>query len=591
METLPAPVSLFVRDRAAARRWVMPSPVALGIETLHDHPLLHELLTRRGIRTRAAADAFLDHTNSAIPDPGLLPDLDAAVERMSRAINDDERIAIFGDYDVDGMTSAAIMWHALRSAMRSEHRLSVRLPRRDEGYGLSAIALQEMAEDGVTLLIAVDCASTDNTGVSLAQSLGMDVIIIDHHHMTNTGPPGALTISPARPDGGHYRDMSAAGLTLLTAFALEQAPAFDEFRRTGGAASLFDLAALGTVADVSAMTGHNRLIVREGIRAMRRQPRVGLKTLCEVASIDLALVNTSMIGFGIGPRLNAAGRMADPRPAFDLLLESDPTRAYGFATKLDGLNRLRQVETEQVIEDVLERMSNSPELVEAPILIESDSNWRSGILGLAAGKLVECLGRPVILLREEGGIATGSCRSVPGLHIVDLLRRHESHLERFGGHSQAAGLTLQTASIGAFRQELLSDSVISSMELPFVPELRIDAELTQHQVNLEMARLIMQLSPYGSGNPEPVFVVRDVAIVRTEMMGRDRTHLRMVWRGTTGEIRAPFFSAAGRASEIRPGSRVDVVCTVSVDRWNGQPRVDVKVLDFRPSLPADGNQE
>ncbi|MGE3796564.1 MAG: DHH family phosphoesterase, partial [Thermomicrobiales bacterium] len=289
------------RGRAAARHWVIPPGSPDSLERLHDHPLLHALLGRRGIRTRADANAFLDHANTALPDPGFLPDIVEAVERIATAVEQRERIAVFGDYDVDGMTSAAIMWHALRSAMPADDSVTVRLPTREDGYGLNMRALRELAESGATLLIAVDCASTDSVGVAYAQSLGMDVIIIDHHHMTDTGPPGALTISPARPDGGHYRELSAAGLTLLVALALEHSGSFDRFRESGGAASLVDLAALGTVADVSPMTGYNRVIVREGIRAMRRKPRIGLKSLCDVASIDLALVNTTRIGFGIAP--------------------------------------------------------------------------------------------------------------------------------------------------------------------------------------------------------------------------------------------------------------------------------------------------
>lgn len=581
--SIAAKPSPLLRGRAAPRRWIDPSPLPGDIERLHDDDLLHAILARRGLRTRAAADAFLDHATTAIPDPYLLPDLDAAVERICRAVRDGERIAIFGDYDVDGITSAAIMWYALRPVVRDEQRLFVRLPTRDEGYGLSPVSLKEIAAAGSTLLIAVDCASTDQKGVSLARSLGMDVVIIDHHHMTNTGPDGAITISPSRPDGGHYREMAAAGLTWLVVNALEACPDFTPFRQTGGAASLVDLAALGTVADVSPMTGHNRPIVREGIRAMRRSPRIGLKYLCQVASIDLATVNTMKIGFGIAPRLNAAGRMSDPLPAFELLLTTDAARAHELAVDLNGVNLLRQSETEQVIEGVIELLLADQSRIHSPLLVESSREWRTGILGLAAGKLAERLGRPVILLRDDGAIATGSCRSVPGLHIVDLLRRHEHLLDRFGGHGQAAGLTLQLEHVSALREALANDAVLAGMNLPFIPELIIDAELPHQQITLDTAKRVMQMSPFGSGNPEPVFLIRNVSLLRAEVMGLDRSHLRLVWRGPLGEVRAPFFSAAERARELSTGARIDIACSLSVDRWNGQQRVDVRVLDFRLS--------
>jgi single-stranded-DNA-specific exonuclease len=579
--TATAPRS--IRSKAAPRKWLMPQPPHVDCEQLHEHSLLHALLAGRGFRRRAEAEAFLDHSASVLPDPGLLPDLDMALDRIDRAVRHGETIAVFGDYDVDGMTSAAIMTLTLQQAMPDPSRLIVRLPTRDEGYGLSRVALQEFADAGVDLLIAVDCASTDEQGVAIARSHGIDVIIIDHHHMTTTGPPGAITVSPARPDGGHFHEMAAAGLTLLVVHALQDLPSFSRFREQGGSGQLVDLAALGLVADVAPLTGYNRQIVREGIRAMRREPRPGLKSLCTVATIDLSTVNSVNIGYGIAPRLNAAGRMADPRLGFELLLAPDQVAAYPLASELDRLNHQRRAETEQVLHDVLTRLDDDPALEAAPILVESSDTWRPGVLGLAAGKLVELLGRPVILLREEGSVAVGSCRSVSGLHIAQLLKRHDALLERHGGHSQAAGLTIRREAIDEFRASLVDDAMLATMALPLEPELRIDAELSVADINLDIARLVMRLSPFGAANPEPVFVVPNVPIVRAEPLGKDNTHLRLVWRGPTGEVRAPFFGAAWRARELSIGCRVDVACTLSVDRWQGVIRPDVKVMDFRVS--------
>ncbi len=561
----------------------MPQDAPEVRERLHDIPLLHTLLARRGLSTRVDAQAFLDHAELPLPDPGLLVDIALAVSRIEQAVTERERIAIFGDYDVDGITASAILFLALQPVVSYPDQVIIRLPTREEGYGMSPGAIRELAAAGVTLLVAVDCGSSDEEGVALARSLGMDVVIVDHHHMTTTGPAGAVTISPARPDCGIYREMSAAGLALLLAAALESSPAFDAFRRAGGAAQLADLAALGLVADVSAMTGPNRQIVRDGLRLMRREPRLGIRTLCDIASIDVRTLNTMNIGYGIAPRLNAAGRMANPRVALDLLLTRDPLEAQRLATELEHLNRLRQKETDQVIEEVCGRLASSVDLASSPLLMESSPEWRTGILGLAAGKLVERLGRPVILVREDGELASGSCRSVPGLHIVDLLRRHSHLLDRFGGHSQAAGLTLPIVNLPELRQQLLEDPAIQNMELPFEPELQIDAEIRAEHLTLDIARQIMRLSPFGAGNPEPVFLLPSVSIVRMETMGRDGSHLRMVWRGLQGEIRAPFFSAASRARELSPGQRADVACTLSISHWNG-PRLDVKVLDFRPAI-------
>lgn len=580
---MTATESRSIRSKAAPRKWLMPDSRPADIEPLHDHPLVHTLLFNRGFRQRSTADAFLDHNPSPLPDPNLLPDIDAAVDRIDRAVRHGETIAVFGDYDVDGITSTSIMSIALRAAMPDASNLIVRLPTRDEGYGLNNAALQEFADAGVDLLIAVDCASTDEQGVSTARSHGIDVIIIDHHHMTTTGPVGAITVSPARPDGGHYRDMAAAGLTLLVVHALQDLPSFAQFREAGGTSQLLDLAALGLVADVAPLTGNNRRIVRDGIRSMRKEPRPGLKSLCMVATIDLSTVNSVNIGYGIAPRLNAAGRMADPRAAFDLLMAPDQVAAYPLAAELDRVNQQRRAETEQVMADVLQRLDDDPMLDVSSILVESSESWRPGVLGLAAGKLVEILGRPVILLREEGTTAVGSCRSVPGFNIAQALQRYDDLLLRHGGHSQAAGLTIRQDLIEHLRHSLINDPAITAMNLPLEPELPVDAILSPNDVTIDVARLVMRLSPFGAGNPEPVFVIPDVSVLRAEPLGKDNSHLRLVWRGPMGEVKAPFFGAAWRARELSIGRRVDIACTLSLGRWQGMLRPDVKVMDFRSS--------
>jgi single-stranded-DNA-specific exonuclease len=488
---------------------------------------------------------------------------------------------VFGDYDVDGVTAAAIMYLSLSQLAKVPDLVRVRLPTRAEGYGLNSTALKELADQGVDLLVAVDCASTDEDGVGYARSLGMDVLIVDHHHMSGSGPEGAITISPARPDAGTYREMSAAGLSLLVIAALTtRIPGAEDI-----CGSLMDLAALGTVADVSSMLGANRQIVREGLRAMRRDPRVGILALCDVAGIDVRSVSTSAIGFAIAPRLNAAGRMNDPKVALDLLLTNDVIHARSLATELEGLNRQRKVETDLVLADVMHRLEASNDRRDMPILVESSSRWSPGVLGLAAGQLAERSGRPVILLNELGEIASGSCRSVPGVNVVHALERHAHLIERYGGHSQAAGLTLKRANIDALRDALNCDSAAFGVSLPVDPILRLDAVIGSDDLTLDMAKAIMRLSPFGIDNPEPVLRLNGVIVQRTETMGKDGSHLRLVFRGARGEIRAPFFGAAHRAAEIRAPQKLDLACSLSVSQWNG-PRLDVKVLDFRSTVPG-----
>jgi single-stranded-DNA-specific exonuclease len=566
--------------RTAPKQWVDPPDVSDLSERLHQHPLLHRLLAVRGMRTAAEAAAFLDRSPAELPDPFQLVDMELAVERITRAIVDAERLAIYGDYDVDGITSAAIIQLGLQRVADDPSLIMTRLPTRAEGYGLNPESIDELAAAGATLLIAVDCASTDAQNVAYAASRGMDVVIIDHHHMECDGPPEAVTISPARPGSGIYREMSAAGLCLLVMVGLETSLPLRARGITGVSSQLVDLAALGIVADVSPMLGVNRTVVRDGLRLMRSSARTGIRALCDSAGIDWRSLNTTNIGFNIAPRLNAAGRMRDPQQALDLLLTNDALRAREIASQLEVLNYERRRETEMIVNTVLDRQNDDLTSEDALVLVESGVEWKTGILGLAAGKLVEQVGRPVILLSEQNGMASGSARSVDGYNIIQALHRHADILDRFGGHSQAAGLSLSASSIGALRAGLNEDAVSSGVVLPIDPQIAIDADLELGDLTLEIARLILGLSPFGAGNPEPMFRLRNVSILRAESMGKDGSHLRLVLRGPAGDIRAPFFGAAYRAGEIRATPTVDLVCTLSISHWNG-PRLDVMVKDFR----------
>ncbi|CAN5854826.1 hypothetical protein BH20CHL4_BH20CHL4_03790 [soil metagenome] len=570
------------RTRTAQKRWIDPPGLPAFSELLHHHPLLNQLLALRGVRSASEAAGFLDHQPAALPDPFRLTDMDLAVRRVTRAIVNAERITVFGDYDVDGITSAAIMQIGLQRVADDPSLIVTRLPTRAEGYGLNPVTIGEIAAAGATLLIAVDCASTDVINVAYARSLGLDVVIVDHHHMTGDGPFGAITISPAKPGCGIYREMSAAGLSLLLIAALESSDVLRKRGIIGAAQELVDLAALGIVADVSSMLGVNRRVVREGLRLMRGNPRTGIQALCELASVDWRTLNTMNIGFNIAPRLNAAGRMRDPQQALDLLLTNDPERARQIASELEVLNFERRRETEIIVNEVLDRQERDSSPIDSLVLVECGSAWNTGILGLAAGKLAEQVGRPVILLSEQGGIATGSSRSVEGFNIIEALHRRAVLLDRFGGHSKAAGLSLAAGNVDALRAGLNDDAGQSGITLPVDQRIRLDADIQIEDLTLDMARMIIGLSPFGIDNPEPVFRLRNVKILRCETMGKDGSHLRMVWRGPAGEIRAPFFGAAYRAEEIRPSQPVDLACTLSISHWNG-PRADVKVQDFRTS--------
>ncbi|CAN5530234.1 hypothetical protein BH23CHL5_BH23CHL5_14050 [soil metagenome] len=577
-------VTSSIRHKASQQEWISPPEPPVDGPVVHEHPLLNALLLHRGIRSQDDARNFLDHDEEGLPDPFQLVDIQLAADRISRAVVAGERIGIFGDYDADGMTSTAILLLALREVAFEPSLVVARLPTRAEGYGLSTTAIDEFVARNSTLMIVVDCGSTDELNVKYATEQGLDVVIIDHHRMSGTGPAGSITISPARVDDGSYRDMSAAGLSLLMVAALETIPSMQQRGMQEMARSLVDLAAIGTVADVSSLLGVNRQIVRAGLRLIRKSPRIGIRVLCETGRIDWQSLSSIDIGFKVAPRLNAAGRIGDPHLGLRLLVATDLSEARTFAGDLEQLNRERRVDTDRVEQMVFDRIEASGQV--DSVIIEHDRSWRVGILGLAAGKLAERTGYPVILLGGNDELATGSCRSVPGLDIYSIISRHRALLTRFGGHTQAAGLTIPVGNISAFRDALLADITSMDVELPVDGRLYIDADLRPEDVTMDMARLIIRLSPFGNDNPEPVFRISGVRFSGWETMGQEKSHLRLTWSVPSGTVRAPFFGAAYRIPELNTRSFFDVACTMSLSRWNGETRLDVKVLDFIESATA-----
>ncbi|MCA9860856.1 MAG: DHH family phosphoesterase, partial [Thermomicrobiales bacterium] len=378
--------------RVRPHSWIDPEPVPGDLAPLHDHKLVHALLYRRGISRREEAVTFLEAQPRAVIDPGALPDFDAAVDRIATAVRADEKIGIFGDYDVDGTTSVAILGLALRAAGAGDRTLT-RLPTRAEGYGLSGVAIDEFADAGVQLLVALDCGSSDQGQIAYARALGMDVIVVDHHQMHHGQPDGALVVSAYREDGGVYKELSAAGLTWLLVAGLEGA-GLDVAPE--GAEAYLDLVALGLIGDVSPMTGASRALVRAGMARLSQSPRPGIVALAHAAKLDLQRLGATDIAFRLAPRINAAGRMGNPSLALDLLLAPNPVAAFELVTELEAMNTRRKVATDETTtaaERLLRRQHNWEE---QPVLVVQSEGWQTGVVGIVAARLAETYDRPVI---------------------------------------------------------------------------------------------------------------------------------------------------------------------------------------------------
>src|ERR671921_2511735 len=387
--------------------WVEPVPLPDGLPQFHEDPLIHAILARRLADASDAAD-FLNADERPAPDPHLLPGMTEAVARVERALRLSEPIGIFGDYDTDGITSSALLTLALGTASAGSQPVAVRLPRRREGYGLSETGVEDLAASGARLLVAVDCGSKDHAAVERAQQLGMDVVVLDHHRITDAPPAHAIVASAQLREDAPYRNVSAAGVAYLLATALAR----DGFDTGGGAGEeptgLLDLAMIGLVGDFSSLSGVNRALVRDGLRRLRQDVRPGLRALCDSAGIDARTLSSTEIAFQVSPRLNAPGRLDDPRPAYELLVTRDQRQAERLAEQAEQANQRRKLLQDRILREIDSELAAHPNKLDHRVLVFTGSDWQPGIVGLAASKLADRYDRPIIVLTVTDGVAHGS---------------------------------------------------------------------------------------------------------------------------------------------------------------------------------------
>ena len=408
------------------------------------------------------------------------------------------------------------------------------------------------------------------------------MLVLDHHQIH--GPPvaDAIVVSAHLPGGAAYADLSAVGVAFLLIACLAR-----EGCRVDGIdgepeTALLDLVALGTVADMVPLAGMNRALVRDGVVALRRGRRRGLVELCRRAGVDPATVTADQVAFRLAPRLNAAGRMGDPTLALDLLLEDDPLRAARLADALERLNTQRKVEANRLIHEA-EGIFAGTDVDARRLVVVHGPGWPSGVLGLVAARLVERFGRPAIVLADDGEVSHGSARSVPGFDIAGALDACRDLLGRFGGHAQAAGVSLPTTALPALEAALAAALDAQGIALPIRPALRLHADLPAERLTLETAFLLDQLQPFGMGNEQPVVRVRDLAVRQYDVIGQDRSHLRLQLGTPRGTVKAVAFGAAARSQELLHHRRIDIAAVLKIDHWGGKPRLDVEVRDYVPA--------
>lgn len=564
---------------AAGSRWIEPPPLPAALPRFHEDPLLHAILARRLGSPEESAD-FLDPRPRPAPDPRLLPGLTEAMERVARALQRGETIGIFGDYDTDGVTSAALLTLALRAASGGAQPFSVRLPRRSEGYGLSVAGVDDLHAAGARLLVAVDCGSKDHHAVEHAARLGMDVVILDHHRITEPPPHQAIVASAQLAEGSPYAGISAAGVAYLLATALAGA-GFDTGEGPGNEpTALLDLAMIGIIGDVSPLVGVNRPLVRDGLRQLRATRRPGLRALADEGRFDLRAITSGDVAFKVSPRLNAPGRLADPRLSYELLICTGQVEARRLARQAEEANRERKRQQERVLDEVEAALAADSARLDRRVLIFSGEAWEPGIIGLAAGKLVDRFDRPVIVLSRSGGMAHGSARSVPGFDITEALTSVSDLLRRYGGHARAAGLSLDESRIDELDEALQAAIAASSAEPPGPPRFEIDADAAHEQLTLEVARRLQSLGPFGEGNPAPLLRIQGAPLRDYQVIGKERTHLKIrIGHG----VDALFWGNAERSRELVGAREVALLGTLETSLWNNVERVQMIVRDFRVS--------
>ena len=562
-----------------------PHPEAAARLTAAGYPcLVSAVLASRGIATAEEAAAFLEHEQRLTYSPFLMADMDKAVERVQRALADHERIAVFGDYDVDGITATCILVDYLQS--RGADVLHY-IPRRiEDGYGLSVDAIEGLYRKGTRLLITVDCGITGVEEVDFANSLGMDVVVTDHHECKETLPRAVAVVDPHRPDCSYpFKHLAGCGVALKLALALG-GPDREE--------ALFSryctLAAIGTVADVMQMTGENRTIVSRGLAAIEHSDFIGLHALLKEAGLAGREITSVQIGFVLAPRINAAGRMGAADKAAELLLCTDPAEAERMARELCALNRERQNVEQTIYSQAEEMIARLPDRDRSALVLES-SRWHQGVVGIVASRLSEKYSRPSFMIHLNGDTGKGSCRSWGGFNLFAALENCKDLLLGFGGHELAAGFTIEEANIPAFRERMNDYARSFQGGAAPVSVLDVDVAITHPSaVTLEELEALSALEPYGSGNARPVFCLLGATLLRTQNVGQNR-HLKLRLGKGSAQFDGIFFSTVAEDCGCRPGDRVDAAFYLQVNEFRGSRTVQLQMVDLRPSLRPSGREQ
>lgn len=558
-------------------------------ETAGDAPLLRRVLAARGL-DQADAAAFLTPSLRDLHDPSLLPGLDRASERLLDALRRGERVVIYGDYDVDGITAATVLWRTLR-AISPDADVRVYIPHRlDEGYGLNSEALATLAGEGARVVVSVDCGITAREPARIAREAGLDLIITDHHTPPSSQaemPEAFALVHPRLPGSAYpFAELTGAGVAYKLAWRLLCAHHATTRLPDGARALLLDLlalAALGTIADVAPLVGENRVIVRHGLARLKSTPFEGLRALIDASGLGGEEIDAERVAFTLAPRLNACGRLGHAREAAAMLTEAGYARALEIARELNRQNDRRRSIEQEIVDQACARAER--ECMTGPerrAIVLADNAWHPGVVGIACSRLVERFARPVILLHDDGECCHGSGRSVRGLDLHGALAACSAHLEKFGGHAMAAGMTLRRENLGAFREAFVGcvNSMLGEDEL--VRTLEYDCGAALAELTPETGERLAGMGPFGSGNPRVCLRVDGLRVAeQPRVMGQAGRHLALRVRQGERWLRVVAWSWGARAREFGVGAELDALVTPKISTWQGTRSVEGELVDAR----------
>jgi single-stranded-DNA-specific exonuclease len=550
---------------------------------LQIRPLAARLLVNRGITSIDAARDFLTPSLQRLHDPFLMRGMAEAVQRLTRSLQNQESIVIYGDYDVDGITATAVLsWFFRDIGVPVPYYLPHRMR---EGYGLNTEAVRKLADQGTRVLITVDCGITGHHEVQLARRLGMDVIVTDHHQVPPTLPDAVAVLNPHQSECGYpAKELAGVGVAFKLVMAL-RGRLRQESRWAGKTPNLrrhLDLVALGTIADIAPLQGENRILVKHGLQELTRSQKLGVQMLKHVTRLAEQTIGPRQVGFTLAPRLNAAGRLAAAKAGVELLLSEDAAQAEKLALYLDSVNRERQLVQAQIYAEAKAAIEADGGADSRWAIVLASEHWHPGVVGIVASKLVEEYGRPTVLIGLEGDTGKGSGRSIAAFHLYNALVACRELLTGFGGHEHAAGIRIHREQVPRFEETLNRVAREQLTRADCTPLLRIDAEVRLQEIDDSLLQFIEQLEPFGEGNPQPMLLARGVEIAGAPtLVGREQQHLRLTFRQDGMHLRGIGFAMGERLTQAQTGM-VDIVFTPQRHVWQERAELQLVLRDLAP---------